>query len=794
MKDVAAPFEHVADDLPRPAARGAGMTTRAATPGLEPAPALAALVLAPMLALAGGAALLAAPALGERQAVVGGIVGALVAWAAAGLLAAWRRSRLRRTLSARDQTIAAELSGLRSELRIRDAEIDDLLRRTRAEAVVRQDSAAAAAAQLERSLARAERAQAQAERANAAKSEFLAKMSHEIRTPLNGIVGAMDMLLAMDLDPRQSQCVQTIRASGGVLLDVLNGVLDIAKIEAGAIDLVEAPFDPTQLVDDVAAAFAPAAAGKSVDLVCLPAVDLPRLIVGDVARIRQILVNLVGNAVKFTDAGEVAISAAWTPTGAGGHFVVDVADTGPGVPAAARERIFERFEQADGSMSRRHGGVGLGLAIARDLARRMGGEVVLAENGPGGARFRFRFEASRRAPATTPDYGAVSTLLVARPGRERDVLQGRLSRLGVTADLCDRVDRAAKALTDAPAPYDLVIVAPDDRYSLIELAEALVAMEPRPQLAVMTPFGAPRLDRRVEAVLTWALLRPARESDLAAALAEIAGGRVDEPDWTLSGLGLKVLLAEDNPVNVEVTIGILEALDCEATVVDNGLAAVEAAAETPFDAILMDCQMPVMDGVEAARQIRETDGVSRHVPIIAITANGFAEDREACAAAGMNDFLPKPVTMSSLRRALAPYAATEAARAVAPPAPAPATGGRDAAGVLDSAAIDAIRRIGKDGDETVGRVIRIFLESSPGLVEKLRDAVDAGDIEAAGRHAHALKSASRNVGGQELSGMMADVEALARAGNIGGMRSAAKEIHRALNDLGLALKTLQARG
>ncbi|MGZ0189084.1 MAG: response regulator [Alphaproteobacteria bacterium] len=551
--------------------------------------------------------------------------------------------------------VAAAVNRLAADLRERDIELESRRHRFDQESESRMAEITAAYKKMEISLAEAERVRADAERASEAKSDFLAKMSHEIRTPLNGILGAMDMLLAMGLTVRQAQYAHTFRTSGEVLLDILNGILDIAKIEAGRIELSSAPFDPTQIIDDVAVAFGPAAHNKKLRLTSIPSADLPYLLVGDAPRARQILVNLVGNAIKFTDSGSIDITACWVPDSVTkGRFVVDIRDTGPGVPEAAQDRIFQRFEQGDGSMSRRFGGVGLGLAIARDLARRMGGDVELTESNRDGSTFRFWLHAKITEPQSILDFEGVAALIAAAPSPERTSLMERLARLGVTTAVIDRVDGVLAVLRDGSDMPTVVIADSENQQALNDLAQSLKGIPHSPGLAIITAFGAEAVNTVVEDVAVCALMKPIRESNLVEMLQRITGGDTHEDNFEVH-LGLNILLAEDNPVNVEVTRGMLEKLGCTVDVVDNGLAAADAAVVGSFDAILMDCQMPIMDGYEATRQIREQEGVDRRIPIIAVTANAFAEDKEACFQAGMSGFLAKPITLEAMMNELVRY-------------------------------------------------------------------------------------------------------------------------------------------
>jgi len=511
------------------------------------------------------------------------------------------------------------------------------------------------------------------------------------------------------------------------------------------------------------------------------------------------------------------VTAAWAAESEWrGRLIVDIADTGPGVAPEAQDRIFQRFEQGDGSMSRRYGGVGLGLAIARDLARRMGGDVELKESGRRGSVFRFWITADVRPdPEDALAFPDVVAVVAGPANAERASLIERLARFGVSARPIDRMEDVPGAVEDLIPRPGLVIADASDRTGLGALAKALGEIPNAPKLAVAARFGAADFGEEIDAAIAWSLLRPVREADIVAMLRHLTDAGADgeeEPPV----LGLKVLVAEDNPVNVEVTRGMLERLGCAVAVAENGLAAADAfeveGAAGGFDAVLMDCQMPVMDGYEAARQIREQEGGGGATPIIAVTANAFEEDRVACFAAGMSDFMAKPLTLKGLTSRLVPIARAlgklEEARAgeeaAAPVSAAPAAAlsvtplktdapAKRAFKVIDDGALNEIRKLSKDGDAMVQRVVGVFLKSTPGLAADLDAAIEAGDAEAARRHADALKSATRNVGSVELPDMLADIEALAKSGDVNGVRAAAAELGRAFDDLTLALKTLQAR-
>ena len=567
-------------------------------------------------------------------------------------------------------------------------------------------------------------------------------MSHEIRTPLNGILGAMDLMLNTGLTPRQQNYATTIRASGTTLLELLNGILDLAKIESGEIAVAKTEYDPTVMLDDIAIAFAPSASGKGLHIVSMPDPDLPHCLVGDAARVRQVVVNLVGNAVKFTASGSVTISAEWVRGGGegDGRLDIDINDTGPGVAEAARDRIFERFEQGDGSMSRKFGGAGLGLAIARDLARRMGGDVTLAQSERGGSTFRLSVPATVVVADPPALNSSLFVLAAEATPDEQQSLLGRLARRGVESAEAQGAAQAAAMLEGAlglgERIPDVIITSGDDEQSLRRLRTRLLKMsaDARPKLCVLTDFGRDPVADELSDVVDWAMMRPLGDVDLGGMLQALAGGS-EAAEVALAPLNLNILMAEDNPVNVLVTESLLEDLGYTVTVAENGLAAADAAAEQSFDLIFMDCQMPIMDGYEATRQIRAMEDGASRTPIIAVTANAFAEDRDACFEAGMTDFLAKPVTNAALIQVLKPHAIrlnkiqpdtehdrTAAVRAtlgkaggsenvVEPPAfaeikarqaamsPAAALADDGFPEALDYDVIQSLRKVGRDGDK-----------------------------------------------------------------------------------------------
>jgi two-component system sensor histidine kinase/response regulator len=647
----------------------------------------------------------------------------------------------------------------------------------------------------------AENGRRQAEAANHAKSQFLATMSHEIRTPMNGVLGTANLLATTPLNERQTQLVENLVRSGQALLGIINDILDLSKIEAGRFELAMVDFDPRELVAEVTDLFCERCTSKGLEFVYFVAEDVPRHLTGDPARLRQVLINLVGNAMKFTERGEILIELSLAES-AEDHVTLlsSVRDTGIGIDADQQTRIFESFHQADASMTRSRGGTGLGLSIVKELVHLMGGEIGVESEVGRGSQFWFTVRLAR----STTEHGdrraiehALRVLVVDSNAVSADVMARYFSSWGIDAVMHGTAAEGEIAWQEAirsERRFDVAII---DVKGLgcdgVKLARKIRAEEggAGTEVVLLIALDGSIADSSLESVGAFAMLtKPPRPSVLFDCMASIASGARENGVASFYvrksvrqapiAFDARILVVEDNAINRDVATGILENMGCSVVTAPNGRSAVQLSMQEPFDLILMDCEMPVMNGFDATRRIREIekateglrdiDPLRSRVPVVALTAHALVEVRERCLESGMDDFLVKPYDeqqmIDMLGRWLAPHEASvtrgeAAGTAATAPAPAPAVEGFSEA-TLDMAAIGKIRAIAaKRGSSLLEDIISQFAAISPPVAATMREKTAEGDLEGVWQAAHNLRSSAAAIGAHRVSRRCAEIEAMA---------------------------------
>ncbi|MEI7744753.1 MAG: response regulator, partial [Chloroflexota bacterium] len=656
-----------------------------------------------------------------------------------------------------------------------------------------------------------------------AKSAFLATMSHEIRTPMNGVITAANLLVDTHLTGEQHEWVAMIRSSGDALLSIINDILDFSKIEAGRLELETIDFDLRQTVESAVDLFAEPAAARGLELITVVDGDIPANLRGDPSRLRQVILNFVSNALKFTESGEVVARVTLEDDSYDGTVLLRfaVSDTGIGISHDSLQRLFRPFTQADGTMSRRYGGTGLGLAICRQLAEMMGGTVGVTSTVGAGSTFWFtgRFDVSAGAERTDLAHPALEgkrALVVDDNATQRDFLTHQLRGWGLEVVAAATGPEALMALRGAHGerrPIQLALVDETmpvtDGFTLARLIKSEEAIAGTRVVLLAAPGRRAITGRTVAAGIATYLRKPLHMTDLQQVLVSLADTRADAvmaaPSLARDGLseearfqGARILVAEDNTVNARLATALLERLGCTVDVAGDGVETLEATRRASYDLVLMDCQMPEVDGFEATRRIRARE-TAEHLPrmrIVAMTANAMAGDRERCIESGMDDYLAKPIAREELLGALRRHLAGRE------PGPRSAAGpagrrGEDASGVLSSAGREGGFPAGATGHAALYRdaatapliepatlrdlgfledaglallvdLVNLFAVETPELIARIGEGIDADSAPEVQRAAHKLKGSAGAIGAARMYVLSEALNQLGKTGRLVG--------------------------